>query len=257
MRTVPARAASAPKEARRARVSEEDLVVVEEAQRRLERRVRAHLPRGGLDIKFTDNRYTMISVRREQRDGPFYRVRLHHMFAVASPAVTQALARYIARNDRRASTVLGQFIDAHQDRVRPRGRRQATPRLHTRGRIHDLQDVFDEVNLRYFGGAVQARITWGQRTGRVRRRNSIKMGSYSAEDGLIRVHRSLDRPFVPRFFVAWVVYHEMLHELHPVTTSNGRRQFHSPAFLADEARFEHYAAARAWERSHLDEILTY
>ena len=83
------------------------------------------------------------------------------------------------------------------------------------------------------------------------------MGSYSVEERLIRVHRSLDRTFVPRYFVEWIVYHEMLHQVHQAELVNGRRQFHTPAFLADEARFEHYERARAWERAHLDEILTY
>ncbi len=260
MRTVPARAGHAPKEARRLAADlpvDADQMLAEEAQRRLERRIRAHLPRGGVDVTFTDNRYTMISVRREHRNGPFYRVRLHRMFAGASSLVTQALARYIARNDHRASSLLGDFIDANQHRVKPRGKRAPVTRLITGGRVHDLQSIFDEVNRDYFGGRVTARITWGQRNGRPRRRNSIKMGSYSVEDGIIRVHRSLDRPFVPRFFVAWVVYHEMLHEVHPVTVINGRRQFHPPAFLADEARFVQYEAARDWERRHLDELLTY
>ena len=38
------------------------------------------------------------------------------------------------------------------------------------------------------------------------------MGSYSVEDRLIRIHPTLDRPDVPRYYVAWIVYHEMLHQ---------------------------------------------
>ena len=38
---------------------------------------------------------------------------------------------------------------------------------------------------------------------------------------------------------------------------NGRREFHSKEFLADEAQFEHYEEARVWERRHLDALLTY
>ena len=104
---------------------------------------------------------------------------------------------------------------------------------------------------------IDAAITWGARTGRPRRRNSIKMGSYSVEDRLIRIHRSLDREFVPRFFVAWIVFHEMLHQVHDIRVKNGRREFHSKEFLADEAQFEQYDEAKAFERRHLDAILTY
>jgi hypothetical protein len=227
------------------------------AELSLTRRIRAHLPRGSLSVTLTDNRHTMISVRRDHSRGPRYRVRLHHMFADADPIVTRALARYIGQNDPTASRVLGAYIDSHQNRVRPLGRPRGPVSIETRGRHFDLQDMFDDLNARYFGGAIDARITWGQRCGKPRRRNSIKMGSYSVEERLIRVHRSLDRGFVPGYFVEWIVYHEMLHQVHQATLVNGRRQFHTPAFLSDEARFEHYERARAWERAHLDEILTY
>ena len=223
----------------------------------LGRRIRAHLPKGTLSVTLTDNRHTMISVRRDQRRGPRYSVRLHHMFADADPIVTRALARYIGTNDADASRVLGSFIDSHQHQVRPFGRAAHAVVLEPRGRHFDLQQIFDDLNARYFGSSIEARITWGQRCGKPRRRNSIKMGSYSVEERLIRVHRSLDRAFVPRYFVEWIVYHEMLHQVHRACVVNGRRQFHTRAFLVDEARFEHYAMARAWERAHLDDILTY
>src|SRR4029078_9779516 len=100
-------------------------------------------------------------------------------------------------------------------------------------------------------------ITWGPRTGRPRRRNSIKMGSYSVEDRVIRIHRSLELEFVPRYFVEWIVFHEMLHQVHDIKVKNGRREFHSKAFLADEASFELYHEAKLWERRHLDALLTY
>jgi hypothetical protein len=224
------------------------------AELSLERRIRAHLSSGALSVTLTDNRYTMISVRRET--GPTYRVRLHHMFAEAGPAVTRALARYIGKNDAGASRLLGDFIDEHQFKVRAKSRR-GRPLIVTRGQFHDLQEIYDHLNRRYFDGAINAVITWGQRNGKPRRRNSIKMGSYSVEDRLIRIHRSLDRQFVPRFFVEWIVYHEMLHQVHEAPIVNGRRQFHTRAFLEDEACFEYYAAARAWERAHLDALLTY
>lgn len=226
------------------------------AQDSLERRIRAHLSRGRVSVTLTDNRYTMISVRRLARDRR-YEVRLHHMFADADPVITRALAHYIADNDPDASRVLGEFIDQNAGHVRGRARRQPTQVIFTAGEHHDLREIFEELNRRYFDNKIDAAITWGQRTGRPRRRNSIKMGSYSVEDRLIRIHRSLDRAFVPRFFVAWIVFHEMLHQVHDIRVKNGRREFHSKEFLADEAMYEHYHQAKTWERRHLDALLTY
>jgi hypothetical protein len=240
-----------------------------DAQDSLERRIRAHLSRGRVQVTLTDNRYTMISVRRlaarGDRPGPVrpgigerrYEVRLHHMFADADPVITRALAHYIAENDADASRILGDFIDANAGHVRGRARRTPTQVIFTAGEHHDLRAIFDELNLRYFEGRIDAAITWGARSGRPRRRNSIKMGSYSVEDRLIRIHRSLDRAFVPRFFVAWIVFHEMLHQVHDIRVKNGRREFHSKEFMADEAGFELYEEAKLWERRHLDALLTY
>jgi hypothetical protein len=243
------------------------------AQDSLERRIRAHLARGRVQVTLTDNRYTMISVRRlaarerderragERRAGERgerrFEVRLHHMFADADPVITRALAHYIADNDADASRILGDFIDANAGHVRGRARRAPTQVIFTAGEHHDLRAIFDELNARYFANRIDAAITWGARTGRPRRRNSIKMGSYSVEDRLIRIHRSLDRAFVPQFFVAWIVFHEMLHQVHDIRVKNGRREFHSKEFLADEAGFEFYDQAKVWERRHLDALLTY
>jgi hypothetical protein len=231
-------------------------VEVLEAQDSLERRIRAHLSRGRVQVTLTDNRYTMISVRRVPREKRF-EVRLHHMFVEADPVITRALARYIADNDAEASRVLGDFIDANSEHVRGRARRAPTQVIFTAGEHYDLRLIFDELNARYFDNRIDASITWGARTGRPRRRNSIKMGSYSVEERLIRIHRSLDRAFVPPFFVEWIVFHEMLHQVHDIRVKNGRREFHSKEFLADEAQFEHYDQARIWERQHLDALLTY
>jgi hypothetical protein len=228
----------------------------ETARQRLERRIAAHLVPGRIALAVTDNRYTMISVKREK--GFLYRVRLHHMFLSADSQVVRSLARYILQNDPIASADLGRFIDENQAQIRrARRRKQVAVTLETKGEIFDLQDLFDGLNQKYFGGRIDARITWGQRTAKRRRRNSIKMGSYSVEDRLIRIHPSLDRKFVPRFFVEWIVYHEMLHQVHDIPLIGGRRIFHTPEFLAEEAKFDQYDRARQWERDYLNRLLTY
>ncbi len=229
---------------------------LDRARDAIETRIGAHLG-GRLSVMVTDNRYTMISVKREK--GPAYQVRLHRMFLDAPAPITRALARYIADNDARASRELGRYIESNHGAISIAGRRPKTVILRPQGRVHDLTDIYAAVNARYFAGAVDARITWGPEpatTGR-RRRRSIKMGSYAVEDRLIRIHPSLDRTQVPRFFVEWIVFHEMLHQVHPIHVVGGRRQFHTPAFMEDEASFDQYAEARRWERSNIDLLLDY
>ena len=156
------------------------------------------------------------------------------MFVGAEPRTVRALARYVVHNDRRASTLLGDYIERHQHIIRQQKRRPRQMNLRTAGRNHDLQAIFDRLNATHFAGGLEARITWGPVTARGKRRRSIKMGSFAVEDRIIRIHPALDQDCVPDYFVAWIVYHEMLHGKHEVRRENGRRRFHSAAFLAEE-----------------------
>jgi hypothetical protein len=217
-----------------------------------------YLPPGKtLELALTNNHYSMISVRRKN-DG--YRLRLHQMFVDAEPRVVRALARYVVHNDRRASTLLGEYIEANQHIIRQQERKPRQMTLRTAGRHHDLQAIYDRLNATMFGGTLEARITWGP--GAVpkegvapKRRRSIKMGSFAVEDRLIRIHPSLDQDNVPDYFVSWIVYHEMLHGKHEVKRTNGRRRFHTQAFLDEEKTFPDFQRACAWEKANLDRLL--
>jgi hypothetical protein len=221
-------------------------------------RIQRQVGNGRVELEITDNFSTMISVRSEPGR---YVLRLHHMFLHAGSEIVVALARYVERDDRAASRVLNRFIDGQAKSIRRSRRRRAPgPTLEPRGEAHDLRSIFDELNRGYFAGAIAAQITWGPRLSpalRGRQRRTLKMGSYCVEDRLIRIHPSLDRAEVPREFLAWIVYHEMLHQKHDIPLRGGRRQFHTPAFIADEACYEHIEIARRWEREHLDLLLSY
>jgi hypothetical protein len=177
------------------------------------------------------------------------------MFAGAEPRMLRAIARYVVHNDKRASTLIGEFIEANQHLIKQQPRRTRRVILRTAGKHHDLQAIFDRLNAEHFGGKLEARITWGPALRRARPRRSIKMGSYAVEDRLIRIHPLLDHASVPDYFVAWIVFHEMLHGKHAVVKKGGRRCFHTKAFLADERAFPDYERACSWERANIDRLL--
>lgn len=110
-----------------------------------------------------------------------------------------------------------------------------------KGELYDLKEVFQKVNQKHFGGKVKKPIlTWSQRkTYRV-------LGHHDAAQNTIVISRSLDTRETPRFIVEYVMFHEMLHIVHPTVNINGRRYNHTPAFRADERKFPHYRAAESW-----------
>lgn len=202
-----------------------------------------------LDIVLTDNRRTMISTRR---NGSGLLVRLHRMFLHAGPTVLAALGRYLSRRDARASRLVGEFIESHRGLVRA-----AAPRLlRPTGHHHDLNELLRDVAEVDFGVSIdEVQITWGRKGPGRRRKRSIRLGTYTREERLIRVNPALDASWVPRFFVRYIVFHELLHHVEPEVEKNGRTEFHTPAFRAREQRYPEYARALAWERENLPRLL--
>lgn len=223
----------------------------EAARTTLQDRVAAYLSKGRARVLLTDNLHTMVSIKRGHGVVTF---RLHHMFVAAPPTVLRALARYAETREVAAARLLRAFVEYNEDHIR---RREGPPAVvcDVEGKYHNLRAIFDELNAAYFAGNIRARITWGPRGRRRRKRDSIKLGSYTFEDEIIRIHPVLDAADVPRFFVAWIVYHEMLHEVHDMPVVDGRRMYHTREFRRAEAQFDRYAEAVLWERTHLAKLL--
>jgi hypothetical protein len=204
----------------------------------------------GMDVRLavTDNRSTVISYRRREK---VLTLRVHHMFLSAPDDVVEALTQYAGKGQSSSSRVLDAFIKQHKDRLKP-PRPPAT--IRARGLFYDLQPLFDRLNKAWFDDAIEARIGWGRLSAK-RRRRSIRMGVYLHDEKLIRIHPALDRPEVPEFFVAFVVFHEMLHQAIPGERSAQRHQHHGPEFRARERAYPDYERAIAWEKAHLDLLL--
>jgi Protein of unknown function DUF45 len=106
---------------------------------------------------------------------------------------------------------------------------------------HDLAPLFERLNQQYFASALKRpRIAWSARTWRT------QLGCYDPALDQIIINRQLDHPRVPEYVVEYVLYHEMLHQKHPMGFARCRRESHSPAFRTEEKRFTDYARAVAF-----------
>lgn len=106
------------------------------------------------------------------------------------------------------------------------------------GAHHDLAPLFERLNLEYFEGAlIRPRLGWSRRVWRT------QLGCFDPALGQIVINCQLDRPRVPEYVVAYVLYHEMLHLKHPVKFERCRRESHSANFRVEEKRFADYQRA--------------
>lgn len=205
-------------------------------------------------LVITDNRHTLLSWRQDDHSG-LHVVRAHHMFLDAPDHVGHAVGRWmVCPGAQPESRLLDDFMADNRHLV-TRDRRPLGPAA---GRFHDLQRVYDDLNAAEFAGQVDARIGWGESgTPRRSRRRTIQLGCYDPEARTISVHPALDQKFVPAFFVAAVVFHEMLHQQVPVAEEGGRRCVHSAEFRRREEMYADHHAALVWQARNLGKLLRF
>jgi hypothetical protein len=121
-------------------------------------------------------------------------------------------------------------LDASEAARRRRGYKITTS---PQGKVYDLEEIFAELNARYFAGRLERpQLSWSMR--RTRR----ILGHHDHVHSTIIISRTLDSARIPRMVVEYVLYHEMLHVAHPPKTAAGRTVYHSRQFRTDERRFE-------------------
>jgi len=144
-----------------------------------------------------------------------------------APSHARRYRQYAGRRDVSAKTHLVRQM---------RGRKQLSG---PQGGVYNLEQIFDELNRRFFHGLLgRPLMTWS----RDHARNSL--GHYDPAHNAIVVSRVFDHPRVPRYAVEYLVYHEMLHLKHPVRLRGSRRCVHPPQFQAEEKLFPRLAEAK-------------
>ena len=144
-----------------------------------------------------------------------------------SPAYTHRYRLYMNRRDVRRSLHLVRQI---------RGRKVLSG---SKGETCDLDEVFEELNLRYFDGLLaRPALSWSMRP------SHSMLGHYDPSHNAIIVSRLLDSPGVPRLAAEYVLFHEMLHLRFPVEHCGARRRVHTTEFRHAERAFAHLAEAK-------------
>lgn len=126
---------------------------------------------------------------------------------------------------------------------RDRGYKTADPPV---GEHHSLEMLFEELNLRFFGGMLaRPNLGWSRTASRTR------LGHYDPSHHTIVLSRVFDDPRAPRAAVEYVMYHEMLHLVHPPEHRGSRRSIHTKDFRDAEKRFPRLKEVQGQLREYL------
>jgi len=206
-----------------------------------------------LELIIHENRWTMLNLLHKNRS--YARLSVHKMFLEAPDSVILAIAHYV--RGARPGPLLRHYIQSYLERSDYSHLLDQQKCLH-QGDVYHLKSIYEDLNKKYFNNALDLSITWFGSLRKKKSRSRIIFGQYLAGLRLIKIHRMLDDPFFPEYFVAFVVYHEMLHSVVPGSLDGrGRYCFHSPAFKEQEKAFEQYQQAIAWEKTNKEKLFHY
>jgi hypothetical protein len=197
--------------------------------------------------------YPFVSINNtiRLRQSELY-IRLSDLLESAPGSVLHAIAHILFAKlyrqpiDRVQSARYRRYIASHDLAAKARLVRQLRGRKHihsARGHHYHLEEIFDDLNRRFFHGLMgRPQLTWSREHARNR------LGHYDPAHNTIVISRVFDHPQVPRYVVEYILYHEMLHLKHPVKLRGSRRCVHSQEFLAEENLFPEVAHAKKFLR---------
>ena len=213
--------------------------------------------RAPVEVAFGRARQNVL-VARPSRGG--YRVRMHRGFAAAPPEVRAAVAAWLrsGRRARRATGVLDAWIDGVLVPSFFAAECRRTPVL-ARGACHDLLELAAELLPHHIPADLLPperlpALSFGVRP-KTRARRSLHLGTYDVAQHLVRIHRVLDQPAVPRFFVRYVLFLELLHAALPPRREGARVVHHGQDFRSRERAYPDFERAKVWEREHIDRLI--
>jgi hypothetical protein len=224
-------------------VASEFILIFEQEYREL--RPRAPMP--PMHVRF--RRFTSLNTTIRLREGEIH-VSLSDLLEGAPQPVMQAIAHILlaklyrkpidaGHNHRYKRFASSAAVTRQTELIR--GARGSKRYFGPQGHFYNLEEVFDCLNLQFFGGLLgRPELTWSEHHAR------RALGHYDAAHNTIVVSRVFDRPSSPRYAIEYLLYHEMLHLKHPVRMKGIRRCVHSREFKAEERQFPQLKEALAF-----------
>jgi len=197
--------------------------------------------------------YPFVSINNtiRLRQGELF-VRLSDLLESAPDPVLHAIAHILLAKlyrkpiNRAQSSRYRRYVASHDVSAKARLVRQVRGRKHihsARGHHYHLEEIFEDLNRRFFHGLMgRPQLTWSRDHARNR------LGHYDPAHNTIVISRVFDHPRVPRYVVEYILFHEMLHLKHPVKLRGSRRCVHSREFLEEEKLFPQFAHAKKFLR---------
>lgn len=229
--------------------TKDDLDLETIGERLLERYFSKRIRARGVTIVFYPYKTLKSTVRKR---GEIIHIRISDILEDAPPEIILALCsvlcakivgEHIPRQENLAYRhyVLSENIQSRVHTVRAtRGSKVVVGPV---GDVYDLRDSFKRVREQYFDETMQMpTLTWSKK------RNVSQWGHYDPDHDTIVVSRIFDHPKVPEYVLDYIVYHELLHIVHPIEMHGARKSVHTKGFKQAEKDFLQFKEANTFLR---------
>ncbi len=203
-------------------------------------------------LKLNSNRSTYLRISQKNK---MILLSLHKMFLFACDEVIDQIGMYISSPKKKSpffhvKKFVNHYTTHHQIKKDP-----VVAKLKTKGSIFDLEKISLKINEQYFDEKISIFITWAKRKTYVNYRQ-ITYGTYDPLYRLVSINPLLDHSRVPYYFIAFIIYHEMLHHIVPLKVDSlGRRWVHTKEFKAKEKLFLEYNQAKDFQKKFVERII--
>jgi len=168
--------------------------------------------------------------------------------AVLEGVVGILLARYLRLPDHRADPAAvrayHEYVEQEALRRRTAARKGSVGRKHIDpiGQHRSLLESYLRVSLDMGVALPQVpKLSWSKTE------SGHRFGHWDPDHNVVVISQILDDPDVPEFVLDYVLWHELLHILHPVRLGSGtKRIVHGAAFRRDERRFRRWREGEEW-----------
>lgn len=211
-------------------------------------------------LKVNQNKSTYLSVSYPRDD--LIKASIHQIFLTADQTVLFALAKYVQGSRGKKNFAIIKAYVHEQDNLAGYTTNKKVPPLKTKGEVYDLEEILRYVESFYFDEQqLGLNITWYTPKKRRKRfsrsfRQNVTFGEYHAPLKLVKINTLIDNWEVPKVFVSFIVYHEVLHHIHPPKVGEtGKSMIHHKEFKKAEKEFLFYDEAMHWKQEYMQNFL--
>lgn len=201
-----------------------------------------------VQLTLNNNRSTYLSVSKYPKK--VIKISLHKLFLSASDEICRAIVEYALKGKKKALTMLRLYAHNYFQ-TNNQSHLIDTKKIQAKGNWVNLEEIYQRMNKKYFSDQLDLTIGWFNKPN-YKRFSSVTFGSYTRHLRLIRINALLDHPKVPLYFIEFIVYHEMLHDVCPPQIDKaGRIRVHTSHFRKKEREYPMYEEAKQWEEQFL------